>query len=593
MKLYTMEFEIPLVSLLLILMLLFIYFSKPNVNLTQNKLFKVILIAAAGEIFLDFIVHLICSFTPFELINSYPLYDFFNIANKFIVVFFVIIFECLFLYVMVITYGKNVLNNKKLRYPIAIINIISLVCLMFTTISITNAKTASNVTGGTIMIGYTIIALSLTASMIITVINSKKIDKRYLPIILIFIAMVISYVVTLFFAGIILYDFVLVILCYLMYFTIENPDTNVLEEMHKAKEISDNVNEEKLLFLYNMTQEIKDTTNKINYEADIILESDSLDDDKNSARNIKGETAKFISMTNDILDVSKIDSANIKVYNSKYNIKNILKEVVSMYTDVCKDKGIIFRTNIEHNMPDYLYGDSIGMKESLMSILKYCVNATNKGYVELNINTIMKGDICRLIISIEDSSNGIKSDMVEKIKLENKEISLAYKTIILMDGTMMILPNYMIGNKFKIILDQKMEKVEFKTLKKYDEIYDNKKILVIDDSDVGIKIIEKVLRNSNVIIESVNNGKDAIDRIKNKNKYDVILLDENLSQMSGVELLVKLKEIRNFNIPVMLLTKDSKYEYSEEHKSEGFTDYIMKPVKREILLEKIDKFMKK
>ncbi|MBQ2872587.1 MAG: response regulator [Bacilli bacterium] len=591
--LYTMEFEIPLVCLLLILMLLFIYYSKPNVNLTQNKLFKIILLASLGEIFLDFIVHLICSFNPFELINAYPLYDFFNVVNKFIVIFFVMIFECLFLYVMVITYGKNALKNKKLRYSISILNIISLVSLMFTTISITNAKTASNVTGGTIMIGYSMIALYLTASMIITIINSKKIDRRYLPIILIFIAMIISYVVTLFFAGIILYDFVLVILCYLMYFTIENPDTNVLEEMHKAKEISDNVNEEKMLFLYNMTQEIKDTTNKINFETDVILESDSLEENRNSARNIKGETAKFVSMTNDILDVSKIDSANIKVYNSKYNIKTILKEVVSMYNDICKKKGITFRTNIEHNIPDYLYGDSIGMKKSLTSILKYCVGVTSKGYVELDINTIMKGNICRLIISIEDSSNGMKSDMVEKIKLEDKEISVAYKTIILMDGTMMILPNYMVGNKFKIILDQKMEKVEFKTLSKYNEIYENKKILVIDDSAAGIKIVEKVLKDSNVIIDSVNTGKDAIDKIKSKNKYDIILLDEKLSGISGVELLSKFREIRNFNIPVILLTKDSKYEYSDEYKNEGFDDYIMKPVKKEILLEKVDKFINK
>ena len=130
-------------------------------------------------------------------------------------------------------------------------------------------------------------------------------------------------------------------------------------------------------------------------------------------------------------------------------------------------------------------------------------------------------------------------------------------------------------------------------MNKYNEIYENKKILVIDDSDAGIKIVEKVLRDSNVMIDSVNTGKDAIDKIKSKNKYDVILLDENLSGMSGLELLTKLKEIRNFNMPVILLTKDSKYDYSDEYKSDGFDDYIMKPVKREILLDKIDKFMKK
>ena len=464
---------------------------------------------------------------------------------------------------------------------------------MFTNIVLIDAGTASNVTGSTPMLGYAMIAIFLTGSLFVTIKNFKKIDRRYLPIIVIFVVLLICYVVTLFFSGIILYDFAILILCYMMFFTIENPDMNVLEEMHLAKQISDNANEEKTMFLYNMTQEIRETTNRINYEADMILDSDSLDMDKDSARNIKGETAKFTAMTNDILDVSKIDAANIKIYNSKYNIKTILKEVVSVYSDLCKEKGISFRTNIEHNMPDYLYGDSIGVKKSLGAILKYSINNTSSGYVELNINTIMKNDVCRLIISIEDSGISIKSNELEKIKNEDSDVSEAYKTIILMNGTMMILPSYGVGNKIKIILDQKMEIVESKDLKQYNEIYDNKRILVVDDSDAGIKIVEKLLKNSNVLIDSVNNGKDAVDKVKSKIKYDMILLDEELSQITGVELIKKFKEIRNFNIPVILLTKDNSYEYNQEYVNQGFSDYIIKPLKKEILLEKLDKFMNK
>lgn len=593
MTLYTMEFEIPLVCLLLIILLILVYYSKPNIQLLQNKVFKVMLFASFAEIFLDFIVHLICSFNSFDVINAYPLYDFFNIINKFIVIFFVMIFECLFFYVMIITYGKNILKNKKLKFSVIIINISFYIGLIFTNIKIVNAVTAANVTGATPTLGYVLVALFLSASMVVTIINFKKIDQRYLPIIVVFIAIIICYILTIFFAGIILYDFAILILCYLMFFTIENPDMNVLEEMHRAKQISDNANEEKTMFLYNMTQELRETTGRINYEADTILDSESLDMNKDSARNIKGETAKFMAMTNDILDVSKIDSANIKIYNSKYNIKTILKEIVSIYSDVCKEKGINFRTNIEHNMPDYLYGDSIGVKKSLSSILKYSINNTSKGYVELNINTIMRNDVCRLIISIDDSGTSIKSDELEKLKNENGDVSEAYKTIILMNGTMMILPSYGVGNKFKIILDQKMEIVESKDLKQYNEIYDNKRMLVIDDSEAGIKIVEKVLKNSNILIDCVYNGKDAIDKIKSKIKYDMILLDEELSQITGVDLLKKFKEIRNFNIPVILLTKDNSYEYNQEYINQGFSDYIIKPLKKENLLEKLDKFMDK
>lgn len=591
MKLYTMEFEIPLVCLLLILLLVFVYYSKPNIDLPQNKAFRVMILASLAEIFLDFLVHLICSFNSFDVIISPSFYALFNIMNKFIVIFFVMIFECLFFYVIIITYGKGILKNRKLIIPIAGINLVALISLMFTKIQIVDAKTAANVTGSTPMLGYVMIAIFLTGSLIVTLKNIKKIDKRYLPIIVVFVVLGVCYVVTLFFSGIILYDFAILILCYLMFFTLENPDMNMLEEMHEAKMISDHSNEEKTLFLYNMTQEIRDTTNKINYEADNILESDSIDDNKDSARNIKGETAKFTTMTNDIFDVSKIDAANIKVYNSKYNIKIILKEIVSMYTSKCSAKGINFRTNIEHNIPSYLYGDSIGLKKVIVRILEYSLGCTNKGSIELNINTVIKNDICRLIISIEDTSLGIPADEIEKIKLENKNLDEAYKTTILMNGAMMILPNYGVGNKFKIILDQRMEQVESKDLKQYNEIYDNKKILVVDDSEASIKIIEKLLKNSKIVIESVNSGKEAINKLKVKNKYDLILLDEELTQITGVELLAKFKDIRNFNIPVILMSKDSNYEYNQEYINQGFDDWIIKPLKKDNLMNKLDKFM--
>ena len=149
-----------------------------------------------------------------------------------------------------------------------------------------------------------------------------------------------------------------------MYFTIENPDVKMIEQYHKTKEIMDNANEEKSMFLYNMTNEIRDITKDIDYSADNILEE--VDNKKvdvldigNSAREIKNNTAKFTTMTNEILDISQMDS-NIKIYNDKYNVKIIIKELVQIYKKKAEDKGISFRTNIASDIPPYLYGDSIG-----------------------------------------------------------------------------------------------------------------------------------------------------------------------------------------------------------------------------------------
>ena len=440
---------------------------------------------------------------------------------------------------------------------------------------------------------YLIAILSIFLIIISSIKNYKNLlSKKYVPMFVFLTFGTLALMLQILNPELFLVSPLEVLVTITMYFTIENPDVKLLKEMHDAKVISDNANEEKTMFLYNMTQEIRETTKNINVEADNILESKDLELDKDSARNIKGETSKFTTMTNDILDVSTIDSSNIKIYNTKYNIKTILKEVVSNYKTISMNKGIEFRSNIEHNIPDILYGDSIGLKKVLTLLLKESIKNTNKGYIEFNVNTIIKKDIIRLIITIEDSGIGIKANELESVKINNKNISESYKTITLMNGTMILSSNYGMGTKISIILDQKIEEKVTKELTMYKNTYDNKSILVVDDNESTHKLIEKLLKDSNINIDYSLNGKDTINKIKSKNKYALILIDEELSQITGAELLIKLKEIRNFNTPVILLTKDNNYEYSEEYLKQGFTSVIIKPLKKDNLLQVIDKFTK-
>ena len=440
---------------------------------------------------------------------------------------------------------------------------------------------------------YLIAILSIILIIISSIKNYKNLlSKKYVPMFVFLTFGTLALMLQILNPELFLVSPLEVLVTITMYFTIENPDIKLLKEMHDAKVISDNANEEKTLFLYNMTQEIRKTTKNINVEADNILESKDLELDKDSARNIKGETSKFTTMTNDILDVSSIDSSNIKIYNTKYNIKNIIKYLVITYQDICLNKGIEFRSNIEHNIPDMLYGDGIELKKVLTLLLNESIKNTDKGYIELNINTIIKNEIMRLIITIEDSGMGIKANDLEKVKINNKNISESYKAITLMNGTMILSSNYGIGTKIKIILDQKMNIHVNKEETEYNAIYDNKSILVVDDNESTHKLIEKLLKDSNINIDYSLNGKDTLNKIKSKNKYALILIDEELSQITGAELLIKLKEIRNFNTPVILLTKDNNYEYSEEYLKQGFTSVIIKPLKKDNLLQVIDKFSK-
>lgn len=314
-----------------------------------------------------------------------------------------------------------------------------------------------------------------------------------------------------------------------------------------------------------------------------------MEEDKERARNIKRYTSDFRIITNDILDVNLRDVSNVKIYNTKYNIKNLVREIVSIYKIKTNERNIKFRTNIEHFLNEQLYGDTINLKKVLCDILDYSLNKTSKGYIELNINSIIRKNVCRLIISIEDSSSFNNLD-INDIKTNPKnELYDVYRLVVLLDGTMSVLSN-LNGNVIKVILDQRMEEHE-EVIDKYSNIFNNKKVLVVDDILATYKIIEKLLKDSDIELFGVLSGRECLDKIRNKEKFDLILLDEDLHYMSGDEVVKKLHSIRNFDIPVVLLTKDSNVEYDNSYKENGFDDYLLKPINKNKLNEVLNKYL--
>ena len=600
----SLEFEIPLVSLIFILILNIVYFSKKRADLEENKPYKVILISSLIVATIDTVIHIICSANTFEsIVNNY--YTLLNYLNKILSALFSVIFSSLFFYTLLITYDKVRKNPKKISTILIIANIVFSVIMLFTNIELVDAKVATNVTGATTMLGYAMVAIMLTCSLLVALTNIKKLDKRYLPIFIVFLLLVILYFFSLLIPGMIIYDLILALMCYIMYFTIENPDMKMLDEVHKAKVISDNANEEKTLFLYNMTNEIRAITKDIDKETDNILdETDNkkidVEEINNSARNIKGSTAKFTTMTNEILDISSIDSASVRIYNEKYNIKRLLKELVGIYKPKAQNKNLDFRVSIASDIPEYLYGDGINLKKVLTIILDNSIKYTNNGYIEFNINTIIKGDIVRLIISVEDSGIGMKAEDINKIFTKKQErednhnlnnnLYNAKRLITLMNGTIVPSSSYGSGTTMKIILDQKYDTIDT-DINKYDNIYDKKKVLLIDDSPSSEKLFNKILSGTNIELTSVKLGKEGLEKIRNKEKYDLILLDEELEPQNGHIIMRKLLEIRNFNTKVILLTKDNKYDYDDSYLQEGFTDYIIKSSAKEEILNKMNKYL--
>lgn len=584
------------------MLLMIVYFRKKVFKSKENKVYSILVIVS----FFELIVELILDFVG-PMYKEIPNVSYF-VARLFSfgVELWITILLCYVLFVCLSI-------KKKERYIPVVRNIAVVLMIIFTTLNFIlplNFKYDGYIAytyGPSVNIIYLSAFVYSFIGIIALIRNIKNIkDKRFFPILIFLIVGGAASYIQYMNPGLLLATPIHAFITFLMYFTIENPDVKMIEEYHKAKEIADNANEDKTMFLYNMTNDIRAITKDINNEANnAILELDSKKIDKDymneCLRGIKENTARFTTMTNEILDVSSIDNANIKVYDEKYNIKLLLRRLVTLYSDKCKEKNLTFRSDIDSTLPEYLYGDSLGLKNVLTSILDNSVKYTSNGYVELNVSTIIKNNIARLIITVEDSGIGISPDKLDTIFYKNREeidgsniknnLYTAKKLITLMGGTIIASSNYNEGTTMKIVLDQKLGEPDNEKLTKYENTYDKKRILLVDDNISTNKIISKLLKDTNIELDYVSLGKEALDKIRSKEKYDLILLDEVMDPLDGKTVMKKFKDIRAFNTKVILLTRNSEYEYNEEYLKYGFTDYLLKPINKDKLLEIIDKYL--
>ena len=588
-----------LYALILSITLNIMYFIRKHINSNEAKIFSKILFSNLLGLMLELMcIYMSNKFSP----TSLPAIIFTRAYLIYLITY--LLFMTLYNYVLCYTTEKQkkLEHYKKLRnisYTIYAVCVVVCMALPLQT-------EKGYAIGPAVNFVYLCSTICINVWFIPMIKNRKIIEhKKFVPLYIFILLIIIVAIIQRIYPQATLITIVEFLIVFIMYHTIENPDMKMLDEVHKAKVISDNANEEKTLFLYNMTNEIRGITKDIDKETDNILdETDNkkidVEEINNSARNIKGSTAKFTTMTNEILDISSIDSASVRIYNEKYNIKRLLKELVGIYKPKAQNKNLDFRVSIASDIPEYLYGDGINLKKVLTIILDNSIKYTNNGYIEFNINTIIKGDIARLIISVEDSGTGMKAEDINKIFTKKQErednhnlnnnLYNAKRLITLMNGTIVPSSSYGSGTTIKIILDQKYDTIDT-DINKYDNIYDKKKVLLIDDSPSSEKLFNKILSGTNIELTSVKLGKEGLEKIRNKEKYDLILLDEELEPQNGHIIMRKLLEIRNFNTKVILLTKDNKYDYDDSYLQEGFTDYIIKSSVKEEILNKMNKYL--
>ena len=558
------ELQLPFYAMLFSLLLCFAYFLRKRINLIENRIYSIMLISSTIDCILVVVLRALSigNITPTIIRIA-------TFLNKLDFIQLIIISSCLFLYMLLVTFPEIYTKSKYVFKLISILNLIGIIIMLFSGVEFISNNSSFSVRGGAINITYFLCLLYIISTIIVPLLNIKHLDKRHIPMLFVVVSCIFLFFVYKYNPYLIVISITITLVNYLMYFTIENPDVKMLLEMKKSKDKLDKSNYDKSMFLFDMSKMVKRSTKNINKIAYDVLDNRDIDKD-NSMREIINEVSMLNTMCNKMFNINEVEASKIKIYNKKYDVKLLIKTLVKSYN---RDN---LNLSIDSNIPDNLYGDAITLKECLIDGLELFVNSDN---IILNINSVNKNDICRLIISIE--GNGA-------IDIENNDLyKNIYNRIILMGG-FIILEN----NKINIILDQKMVIDNDDSLEKYTNYLKKISILVVDENISNQKLISKCLDDDNVELTFVSYGKECLNRIRNNEKYDLILMSDELNYMSYIETVKKLKLISGFNSILILMTRDNNVEYTDSYKKYGFDDYILKPISRNKLITLLEKYFK-
>lgn len=388
---------------------------------------------------------------------------------------------------------------------------------------------------------------------------------------------------------------------FIMYFTIENPDVKLINELEVAKEHAEKANRAKTEFLSSMSHEIRTPLNAIIGFSECIKLENNLDDAKKDAEGIIMAGQNLLEIVNGILDISKIEANKMEIVEVDYNLRNVCYDLQKLIKPRIGDKPIEFKMNISSDVPDCLHGDVGKVKEIITNLLTNAVKYTERGVVEFSVVCINSKNRSKLVISVEDTGRGIKPDKIDKLftkfqrleedrntTLEGTGLGLAItKSLVnMMGGKIVVQSKYGSGSKFTVCLSQKIvkSKISSKNLKvsvpevKIDTIFPNAKILLVDDNKLNLKVASKLLAPYKVMIDTCSSGSECIEKINSGSGYDLILLDDMMPGMSGVDTFKKLCSDSNFKIPTVILTANAISGMKEKYLKLGFNDYLAKPI---------------
>lgn len=605
----TVNFVLVIFSLIYCTFLNVVFFKKQHVDSYENKLFGYLLLTNFVGLLLE-----LASIITIGFIPDYGILT--HVVNKFFLIYLITFVFIFSEYVLVISYKKS--RNTLTKYYNITKTVIqaawSVVALLIIAlpVHIYNDGTYMYSYGEAPNLVY-FVSTACTLLCIYALIKNIKnvINKKYFPIFGFILGGLLCMIVQKMNPALTLASSMETFELFLMFFSIENPDLKLINELNIERDRADKANKAKTEFLSNMSHEIRTPLNAIVGFSNSLLDDVENEKARDDAKYIINASKNLLEIVNGILDISKIEANKIEIVNKDYDMMDVLDNLVALSKARLGDKPIEFRTNFAEDTPKYMFGDATRIKQICINLLTNSIKYTNEGFIEFKVDSVIKGDVCRLIISVEDTGIGIKNEDIDKlfekfgrldleknISIEGSGLGLAItkKLIEMMGGKIVVQSEYGKGSKFTVALDQKIadepvKKDDFDISSIIKHEYPDKRILVIDDNKLNLKVAEKVLEPFQVTVDTANSGDEGIEKIK-ASCYDIVLLDDMMPNKTGVETLKELKStMPEYKTPTIALTANAISGMKEKYLDDGFDDYLAKPIDKDELKKVLHKFL--